>query len=58
MRALVCGKPPRLLDRPDPVRAPDEALIAVRLAGVCDTDLELARGYMSFGGVLGHEFVG
>jgi 2-desacetyl-2-hydroxyethyl bacteriochlorophyllide A dehydrogenase len=40
------------------VRAPDEALIAVRLAGVCDTDLELARGYMSFDGVLGHEFVG
>ena len=30
----------------------------MRLAGVCDTDLELARGYMSFDGVLGHEFVG
>lgn len=30
----------------------------VRLAGVCRTDLELARGYMDFRGVLGHEFVG
>lgn len=36
----------------------DEALIRVRLAGICHTDLELTRGYMGFGGVLGHEFVG
>lgn len=35
-----------------------EALIRVRLAGICSTDLELARGYFSFEGVLGHEFVG
>lgn len=28
------------------------------LAGICNTDLELARGYMGFSGVLGHEFVG
>jgi alcohol dehydrogenase len=28
------------------------------LAGICNTDLELVRGYMSFQGVLGHEFVG
>jgi threonine dehydrogenase-like Zn-dependent dehydrogenase len=27
-------------------------------AGICNTDLELARGYMGFEGVLGHEFVG
>lgn len=58
MRALVCAKPPRVVDRPEPVRAPAEALVAVRLAGVCDTDLELAKGYMGFEGVLGHEFVG
>jgi threonine dehydrogenase-like Zn-dependent dehydrogenase len=32
--------------------------IALRVAGVCDTDLALARGYMAYGGVLGHEFVG
>lgn len=28
------------------------------LAGICDTDLQLARGYMGFRGILGHEFVG
>lgn len=28
------------------------------MAGVCDTDLQLARGYMGFRGVPGHEFVG
>jgi threonine dehydrogenase-like Zn-dependent dehydrogenase len=32
--------------------------MGVQLAGVCNTDLELARGYMSFRGVPGHEFVG
>jgi alcohol dehydrogenase len=35
-----------------------EALIRVRMAGICNTDLEIARGYMGFEGVLGHEFVG
>ncbi len=43
---------------PDPQPAGGEALVRVRLAGVCNTDLELVRGYMDFGGVLGHEFVG
>ena len=42
--------------RPEPLA--DEALIRVRLAGICATDLELIRGYMNFRGVLGHEFVG
>ncbi|MGM9999540.1 MAG: alcohol dehydrogenase catalytic domain-containing protein [Candidatus Bruticola sp.] len=37
---------------------PTEALIRVNLAGICNTDLELCRGYMNFKGVLGHEFVG
>jgi threonine dehydrogenase-like Zn-dependent dehydrogenase len=35
-----------------------EALVRVRLAGVCATDLELTRGYYPFTGVPGHEFVG
>ena len=30
----------------------------MRLAGICNTDLELVRGYLGFRGVLGHEFVG
>jgi len=39
--------------------APDgEALVRVTLSGVCNTDLELAEGYMGFRGTLGHEFVG
>jgi len=35
-----------------------EALIRVRLSGICGTDLELTRGYYPYTGVLGHEFVG
>jgi threonine dehydrogenase-like Zn-dependent dehydrogenase len=43
---------------PLPQRAPGEALVRVLTAGICSTDLELARGYMGFSGVPGHEFVG
>jgi threonine dehydrogenase-like Zn-dependent dehydrogenase len=35
-----------------------EALVRVVLAGVCNTDLEIVRGYAGFEGTLGHEFVG
>lgn len=46
-------------DHPEPVSGAADALIRVRLAGVCGTDLELTRGYKGgFAGVLGHEFVG
>ena len=41
-----------------PERSRGEALIQMRLCGICDTDLQLARGYLGFTGVLGHEFVG
>jgi alcohol dehydrogenase len=59
MRALVCADGVRYEPAyPDPVLESGEALIRVRAAGVCNTDLELARGYMNFRGVLGHEFVG
>ena len=37
---------------------PDEALVRVLLSGVCNTDLEIARGYAGFNGTIGHEFVG
>ncbi len=43
---------------PTPQPPPGEALVKVRLAGICTTDRELLRGYMGFRGVLGHEFVG
>lgn len=42
--------------QPTPVEG--EALIRVLLVGICNTDLEITRGYMAFKGVLGHEFVG
>jgi threonine dehydrogenase-like Zn-dependent dehydrogenase len=48
----------RLRDVPDPEPTGDTAVVRVALAGVCNTDLELVRGYMGFRGVLGHEFVG
>ena len=35
-----------------------EALIRVLLSGICNTDLEIARGYAGFKGTIGHEFVG
>lgn len=45
-------------DAPVPPAQPGEALIRVRLAGICSTDLELTRGYYPFRGIPGHEFVG
>jgi threonine dehydrogenase-like Zn-dependent dehydrogenase len=59
MLALVLDGSARMShDQPEPTRAPGEATVAVRVAGVCDTDLQLARGYMGFRGVPGHELVG
>ncbi|MFZ5427459.1 MAG: MDR/zinc-dependent alcohol dehydrogenase-like family protein [Thermodesulfobacteriota bacterium] len=45
-----------LQDKPAP--APGEALVRVLLAGICNTDIELRKGYMGFTGTPGHEFVG
>ena len=42
--------------RPDP--PPGEALVRVLKAGICNTDVELIRGYYPFTGIPGHEFVG
>ena len=46
-----------LRDVPQP-RKSDEALIKIRKAGICSTDLELVKGYYPYTGILGHEFVG
>ena len=35
-----------------------DVVVDVLLAGICETDLQLCRGYMGFSGTLGHEFVG
>jgi 2-desacetyl-2-hydroxyethyl bacteriochlorophyllide A dehydrogenase len=42
----------------DVPRIDGEVLIRVTLSGICGTDIELARGYYPFTGVIGHEFVG
>ena len=41
-----------------PPRVGGEALVRVTLSGICNTDLEIARGYAGFEGTIGHEFVG
>lgn len=45
-------------DYPPPQLADGDVLVRVLRAGICETDLQLIRGYMGFRGVLGHEFVG
>jgi alcohol dehydrogenase len=44
--------------KPLPRLRPGWALVRVRLAGICNTDIEILRGYHDFNGTLGHEFVG
>jgi threonine dehydrogenase-like Zn-dependent dehydrogenase len=60
MRAIVLnhGQLTQHADYPAPTPRDGEVLVRVRRAGVCDTDLQLVRGYMGFNGVPGHEFVG
>jgi threonine dehydrogenase-like Zn-dependent dehydrogenase len=59
MRALLLDPEPILRDDyPNPLPSAGETLIRVRMAGICGTDLELARGYMGYRGIPGHEFVG
>ncbi|MEE9576639.1 MAG: alcohol dehydrogenase catalytic domain-containing protein [Gemmatimonadota bacterium] len=45
-------------DVPPPEPPRGETLIRVLIAGICNTDLELVRGYYPYTGILGHEFVG
>ncbi|MCP4589715.1 MAG: alcohol dehydrogenase catalytic domain-containing protein [bacterium] len=59
MRALVFGQRVSFVEAyPDIEVGDGECLVRVHLAGICATDLEIAKGYMGFAGVLGHEFVG
>ena len=59
MRAIVFdGSRLRFEDRPDPRPSHGEVLVRVLRAGVCETDLQIVKGYHGFRGVLGHEFVG
>jgi alcohol dehydrogenase len=47
-----------VVKKPLPRLRPGWALVRVRLAGICNTDIEILRGYHDFHGTLGHEFVG
>ena len=59
MKAIVFDKELKLdKNYPKPVPQKGEALIKVTLAGICNTDFEITKGYMGYVGVLGHEFVG
>jgi alcohol dehydrogenase len=55
--AVTHGKLKRVRKRIPRLRA-GWALIRVRLAGICNTDVEILRGYHAFRGTPGHEFVG
>ena len=59
MRGVYCdGNEARLrLDLAEPKPREGEVVLKVRAVGICATDLQLARGYMGFQGILGHEFV-
>ncbi len=59
MKALVLSNLKMSLQNVE-VPKPDkgECLIKVKLAGICNTDLEIIKGYMNFSGIAGHEFVG
>jgi threonine dehydrogenase-like Zn-dependent dehydrogenase len=48
----------KVRERPRPRRPEGFALIRLLEAGICNTDLELQRGYYNFDGTPGHEFVG
>jgi len=60
MRALYWDGRALALDanHAEPKTIGGEAVVRVRLAGICATDLQIFRGYMSFRGIPGHEFVG
>lgn len=59
MKAVVFDETLKLVaDYEKPVPKKGEALIKITLAGVCNTDYEITKGYMGYKGILGHEFVG
>jgi len=58
MRAIIYDSQLRFVtDFPKPELEQGQALLKIRKAGICNTDLELMCGYMGFSGILGHEFV-
>ncbi|MGN0032104.1 MAG: alcohol dehydrogenase catalytic domain-containing protein [Candidatus Gastranaerophilaceae bacterium] len=59
MKVLVFDNELKLIDNYEkPVPKAGEALVRVTLAGICNTDYEITKGYMGYVGILGHEAVG
>lgn len=59
MKAVVFDETLKLVnDYEKPTPQKGEALIRITLAGICNTDFEITKGYMGYKGILGHEFVG
>lgn len=58
MQALFFDGQLSVREVPTPRPAPGEALIRVKLAGICGTDRQILNGYAGFRGIPGHEFVG
>lgn len=58
MKALRVDKKKLALREIDLPERGQEALVRVLLSGICNTDLEITRGYANFSGTIGHEFVG
>lgn len=59
MKAVVFDNELKLVsDYTKPIPKKGEALVKLSMAGICNTDYELTKGYMGFKGILGHEFVG
>jgi threonine dehydrogenase-like Zn-dependent dehydrogenase len=58
VRALRVGDGAASLVDIEPPAPRGEAIVRVTLSGICNTDLEIARGYAGFRGTIGHEFVG
>lgn len=59
MKAVIFDEELKLVNdykKPEPQNG--EALVKVSMAGICNTDYEITKGYMGYKGILGHEFVG
>ena len=58
MKAVFFDRKLEVVDASKPVFTGDESVVRLIQAGICNTDIEITRGYFGFKGVLGHEFVG
>lgn len=63
MKVLICDEPGRLslIQRPEPLRAPDQVLVRIRHVGLCGTDFHILGGrqpYLDYPRVMGHELSG